>query len=124
MGNPVIKKYTKGKFLGKGGFARCYEITNQESKQIFAAKIIPKASLKKARHRQKLLSEIKIHRSLNHKNIVKFEHVFEDSQNVYILLELCTNQTLNDLCKRRKRLSEFEAQYYIFQICGSLKYLH
>jgi len=32
MGNPVIKKYSKGKFLGKGGFARCYEFTNQESK--------------------------------------------------------------------------------------------
>ena len=26
------------------------------------------------------------------------------------------NQTLKDLCKRRKRLSEFETQYYIFQI--------
>lgn len=66
MGNPVIKRYAKGKFLGKGGFARCYEFTNQETKQLFAAKIIPKASLRKTRHRQKLLSEIKIHRSLNH----------------------------------------------------------
>lgn len=28
MGNPVIKRYAKGKFLGKGGFARCYEFTN------------------------------------------------------------------------------------------------
>lgn len=51
LGNPVIKKYAKGKFLGKGGFARCYEFTNQENKKIFAAKIIPKASLRKARHR-------------------------------------------------------------------------
>ena len=123
MGDPVIKKYAKGKFLGKGGFAKCYEFTNLENNQVLAAKIIPKASLKKSRHRQKLLSEIKIHRSLNHPNIVKFEHVFEDSVNVYILLEMCTNQTLNDLCKRRKRLSEFEAQYYIFQIVNSLKYL-
>lgn len=32
MGNPVIKRYIKGKFLGKGGFARCYEFTNQETK--------------------------------------------------------------------------------------------
>ena len=31
MGNPVIKKYTKGKYLGKGGFARCYELTNIET---------------------------------------------------------------------------------------------
>ena len=123
MGDPLIKKYTKGKFLGKGGFAKCYEFTNMENNKVMAAKIIPKATLKKSRHRQKLLSEIKIHRGLSHPNIVKFEHVFEDNENVYILLEMCTNQTLNDLCKRRKRLTEFEAQYYMYQIVNSLKYL-
>jgi len=44
---------------------------------------------------------------------VQFEHVFEDHENVYILLELCSNQvpcgatqTLNELIKRRKRLTE------------------
>jgi polo-like kinase 1 len=37
------------------------------------------------------MTEIKIHRSLNNTNIVKFEHVFEDSENVYILLEMCAN---------------------------------
>ena len=25
-GEVIIKKYIKGKFLGKGGFAKCYEI--------------------------------------------------------------------------------------------------
>lgn len=123
MGDAIVKKYTKGKFLGKGGFAKCYEFTNMENNKVMAAKIIPKSTLKKSRHRQKLLSEIKIHRGLTHPNVVKFEHVFEDNENVYILLEMCTNQTLNDLCKRRKRLTEFEAQYYIYQIVGALKYL-
>lgn len=40
--------------------------------------------------------------------IVQFEYVFEDDQNVYILLEICKNQTLNELLKRRKRLTETE----------------
>lgn len=123
MGESVVKKYSKGKFLGKGGFAKCYEFTSVDNGKAMAAKIIPKSTLKKARHRQKLLSEIKIHRSLNHPHIVKFEHVFEDVDNVYILLEMCTNQTLNDLCKRRKRLTEFEARYYLYQIISALKYL-
>jgi polo-like kinase 1 len=85
---------------------------------------VPKASLQKSRQRAKLLSEIKIHRSLNHTNIVKFEHVFEDGENVYILLELCANQTLNELIKRRRRLTDIEAQCYTNQIIGALKYLH
>lgn len=44
-----ITKYVKGKFLGKGGFAKCYEFTIFDTKQIVASKIIPKASLTKSR---------------------------------------------------------------------------
>merc|ERR1719240_2131265 len=124
LGEPVIKKYTRGKFLGKGGFAKCYEFTNLETKKITAAKIVPKATLQKSRQRAKLLSEIKIHRSIHHTNVVHFEHVFEDGENVYILLELCPNQSLNELIKRRRRLMEVEAQCYVVQIINGLKYLH
>jgi polo-like kinase 1 len=70
------------------------------------------------------MSEIRIHRSLHHPNVVGFEHFFEDNENVYILLELCHNQTLSELLKRRKRLSEIEVQCYVCQIISGLKYLH
>jgi hypothetical protein len=33
-GDICIKKYLKGKFLGKGGFAKCYEFQNLENKKI------------------------------------------------------------------------------------------
>jgi polo-like kinase 1 len=88
-GDICRKQYLKGKFLGKGGFAKCFEFTNLETKRVSAAKIIAKSSLTKSRAKQKLMSEIKIHRSLHHNNIVGFEHFFEDAENVYILLELC-----------------------------------
>jgi polo-like kinase 1 len=123
-GDFAVKKYARGKLLGKGGFAKCFEVTNLENKRVIAAKIIQKSSLTKTRARQKLISEIKIHKSLHQVNIVSFEHVFEDQENVYILLELCTNQTLNELLKRRKRLTELEVQCYLVQIIGALKYLH
>ena len=90
-GEVRITKHIKGRFLGKGGFAKCYEFTNVETKHQSAAKLITKSSLTKSRARQKLLSEIKIHRSLKHDHVVGFEHFFEDHDNVYILLELCTN---------------------------------
>lgn len=58
------------------------------------------------------MSEIKIHQSLHHRNIVEFRRNFEDHANVYIVLELCSNkvhslliQTLNDLLKRKRKLS-------------------
>jgi len=42
-GDIAIKRYQKGKLLGKGGFAKCYEVTNLETKKRLAAKIIPKS---------------------------------------------------------------------------------
>jgi polo-like kinase 1 len=41
----------RGKLLGKGGFAKCYEITNLDNKRVMAAKIIPKDTLQKNRAR-------------------------------------------------------------------------
>lgn len=38
----VTKRYSKGKFLGKGGFAKVYEFVEQETKRLFAAKVIQK----------------------------------------------------------------------------------
>ena len=63
------RQYFKGKFLGKGGFAKCYEFVQCDNKNVLAAKIIEKASLQRSRAKQKLMSEIKIHRSVKHANI-------------------------------------------------------
>lgn len=111
-GETTTRKWIKGGFLGKGGFAKVYELTDAESRKVYASKIIPKESLLKKRAKQKLISEIKIHKSVNHDYVVGFEHYFEDSKNVYILLELCPNQSMNELLKRRKRLHEIEVRYY------------
>lgn len=97
--------YVKGKLLGTGGFAKCYEAINSNDGKLLAAKVIPKKSINEKRQRYKLLIEIKIHKSLRHRHIVEFVDAFEDKENIYILLEYCRNYTLKDLAKRRKRLT-------------------
>ena len=99
-GEKITRSYLKGRCIGKGGFAKCYEVTNIASGRMLAAKIITKESIKKKRQKQKIDSEIRIHKSLKHPNVVRFEHVFEDQDNIYILLELCKNETLNEFLKR------------------------
>lgn len=68
------------------------------------------------------MSEIKIHKSLHHNQIVAFEHYFEDNEFVYILLELCKNVTLNELYHRRKTLSEIEVQCYLVQLIKGIQF--
>jgi polo-like kinase 1 len=69
-GTVKVINYQKGKFLGKGGFAKVYEFQREGDTEIVAGKVVEKESLKKSRARQKLMSEIKIHRSIRHENVV------------------------------------------------------
>jgi hypothetical protein len=52
--NNTVTRYIKGNFLGKGGFARCYELISEETKEVFAVKIIQKSSLIKQRSKLKV----------------------------------------------------------------------
>uniref|UniRef100_A0A7S4DIL4 Serine/threonine-protein kinase PLK n=1 Tax=Lotharella globosa TaxID=91324 RepID=A0A7S4DIL4_9EUKA len=119
-----VKRYKKGRLLGKGGFAHCYKITSYDSHRIYACKIIAKASLTKPSARSKLWNEIRLHRDLSHKHIVRFERFFEDDMNVYIVLELCHNQSLMEMVRRRRRLTDPEVKCYMWQLLLCLKYLH
>ena len=53
-GEVANKKYHRGKELGKGGFATCYELTDIEKNKLYAAKIVAKASLTKKRALEKV----------------------------------------------------------------------
>ncbi|KAI4483644.1 PREDICTED: serine/threonine-protein kinase polo [Polistes canadensis] len=118
------KSYLKGRFFGKGGFARCYEIRESKSHHVFAGKIVSKSIMTKSNQREKMTQEITIHQSLNHRNIVGFYGFFDDAQNIYIILELCRKRSMMELHKRRKALSECETRYYMKQILDGVHYLH
>ncbi|XP_014205549.1 serine/threonine-protein kinase polo [Copidosoma floridanum] len=120
----IGKTYLKGRFFGKGGFAKCYEIRDSETHDIFAGKIVPKSMMVKSSQREKMTQEIAIHRSLNHKHVVGFYGFFDDTYNVYIILELCRKRSMMELHKRRKSLTECETRYYMKQILDGVHYLH
>ncbi|XP_077601078.1 serine/threonine-protein kinase PLK2-like isoform X2 [Stigmatopora nigra] len=118
------KCYCRGKVLGKGGFAKCFELTDLSTSKVYAAKIIPHARVSKPHQREKIDREIELHRLLHHKHIVHFYHHFEDKENIYILLEYCSRKSLAHILKARKVLTEPEVRYYLRQIVSGLRYLH
>uniref|UniRef100_A0A3Q0R9S5 Protein kinase domain-containing protein n=1 Tax=Amphilophus citrinellus TaxID=61819 RepID=A0A3Q0R9S5_AMPCI len=112
------RSYSKGKLLGKGGLARCYEMTDLSSNKI------PQSRVSKPHQRDKITNEIELHRTLSHKHVVKFSHYFEDQENIYIFLELCSRKSLAHIWKARHTFTEPEVRYYLRQIISGLKYLH
>ncbi|KIK68787.1 hypothetical protein GYMLUDRAFT_154432 [Collybiopsis luxurians FD-317 M1] len=110
-------------FLGEGGFARVYEAEDPRGTRV-ACKVVSRSSLTTKKTKTKLYAEIRIHKSLSHPNIVAFQECFEGDDNVYMILELCTSGSLMDLLRRRKRLSEPEARFFLVQIIGACHYMH
>ncbi|PRP87793.1 putative protein kinase [Planoprotostelium fungivorum] len=119
-----VASYAKGRFLGKGGFARCYELRDLTTGKIHACKMVEKSSLAKPRALNKLKTEIRIHRAMEHPNVVKFNRYFEDDKYYYILLELCNHKSMMELLRKRKSLAECEVRYYMKQIVLAVKYMH
>ncbi|PAV87290.1 hypothetical protein WR25_15861 [Diploscapter pachys] len=117
-------RYVKGKFLGKGGFAHCYELRNMATAELVAGKIVSKTLLTKQYQRDKMAQEVSIHRNLRHENVVRLFSFFEDHKNVYITLELCARRSLMELHKRRKAVTDPEARYFTVQVCRAVEYLH
>lgn len=117
-------QYKRLHYLGKGGFAKCYEFQNTATGEIVAGKVVPKTLLTKQHQKEKMMQEIALHKTLTHKNVVMFKSSFQDSNFVYITLEICKKQSMMELHKRRGPLTEPEVRYYMKQIAEGMDYLH
>ncbi|KAF9479342.1 Pkinase-domain-containing protein [Pholiota conissans] len=116
-------QFSRVGFLGEGGFARVYEVKDVRGYRL-ACKVVTKSSLKTKKAKTKLYAEIKIHRSLEHPNIVNFQECFEDEDNVYMTLELCPSGSLMDMLRRRRRFTEPESRFFMVQLIGACHYMH
>lgn len=121
-GEKKTRQYRIGNKLGEGAFATCYEITDMEKNIKYACKLVVKASLGRTHSKQKLMNEIKVHRSLNNQYVCRIVHFFDDDDNIYIILELCAEGTLESLLKVRKRLHTLEVQFFTYHIAKTLQY--
>lgn len=126
---PVIQdktgslRYQRMSFLGEGGFARVYQVRDSRNNHL-ACKVVTKSSLKTKKAKTKLYAEIKIHKALDHCNIVRFVDCFEDEENVYMTLELCPNGSLMSMLHRRRVFTEPEARFFMIQLIGACHYMH
>ncbi|KAJ1860132.1 Cell cycle serine/threonine-protein kinase cdc5/MSD2 [Coemansia sp. RSA 2703] len=121
------EEYKIVSFLGKGAFGRCYEViklTKPDSKS-YACKILDKINFNSEKIRERVKYEVRVMRLLpKHESVVEFFDLFENTMQLYILMEKCTSKTLHDLLHQRKRLTEFEACYYMSQLAGGITALH
>lgn len=70
------------------------------------------------------LTKIRHLRELNHKNIIKFRGISENSRYHYIIMEWCPYGTLHDHIHSGRQLSSTILSDFAQQIASGMKYLH
>eukprot|EP01046_Picozoa_sp_COSAG06_P069252 COSAG06_NODE_18800_length_868_cov_1.063719_1_plen_101_part_10 len=74
-----VVRYERGKLLGKGGFATCYELRDTANDEVCAAKVVSKKGLSEALRTQ-LQEEISLHAlatdGAGHLNVLQFYSSF------------------------------------------------
>jgi len=117
-----IDAYDKGKKLGSGGFSIVYECHRKGSGEGFAVKVIAK---NQSEDELSLLQrEIDIMKKLQHNNIISLQEVFDEEDNIYLVLELVTGGELFDQIVSRGTYTEADAANIIRQILEAIAYMH
>jgi len=119
----VTDKYTIGKELGRGGFSIVKEGTPIAGGVKVAIKIIKKNDAGED-DLTLLQREIDIMSKLHHKNIIQLVEVFDDTDSIYLILELVTGGELFDQIVTRGSYSERDAAAICKQILEAVQYMH
>ncbi|XP_075121607.1 serine/threonine-protein kinase PLK4 [Leptodactylus fuscus] len=111
--------------LGKGSFACVYRAQSINTGIEVAIKMIDKKAMQRVGMVQRVRNEVEIHCQLKHPSILELYNYFEDSNYVYLILEMCHNGEMNRYLKNRKKpFSEKEARHFMEQIVKGMLYLH
>ncbi|KAM9709026.1 serine/threonine-protein kinase PLK4 [Menidia menidia] len=111
--------------LGKGSFACVYRAKSIRTGLEVAIKTIDKKAMQKAGMVQRVTNEVEIHCRLKHPSILELYNYFEDSNYVYLVLEMCHNGEMSRYLKEQKMsFSEDEARHFMHQIVKGMLYLH
>ncbi|XP_059651189.1 CDPK-related kinase 3-like [Cornus florida] len=122
-------KYELGKEVGRGHFGHtCYAKGRKGDlrDQPVAVKIISKSKMTTAISIEDVRREVKILKALSgHKHLVKFYDACEDTNNVYIVMELCEGGELLDrILSRGGRYTEDDAKLIVVQILSVVAFCH
>ena len=117
----VNKKNKKKNHLGSGSFSQVKLIYHRKNPlKYYAMKELRKGTKVETDY---IIREIRLHKDLNHPNIIKFEDFLETKDKVFIFLEYAKNGDLFKYVKTHT-LKKPQLLKLFYQTCLAIKYIH
>eukprot|EP00164_Ancoracysta_twista_P002827 GFYU01003762.1.p1 GENE.GFYU01003762.1~~GFYU01003762.1.p1 ORF type:complete len:320 (-),score=79.82 GFYU01003762.1:602-1561(-) len=110
--------------LGTGTFGRVRLVKHKQSSQFHALKILKKKEVMRLKQVEHTINEKRILERLDHPFIVKLYGTFQDSKNIYMVLEYVIGGELFSYLRRANRFTAEATKFYAAQIVLATEYMH
>lgn len=124
--NNNIYKYEIKSKIGGGSFAKVYHGFNKEKNLDVAVKYIDLTIIKDDKSKNYMFQEVEIMKCLNHPNIVQLYESYIINNQIYLIMEYCSEGDLAKYLKNQpnNRINEIQARNFIHQLIDGIGYLH
>lgn len=117
----VEAKYRFERVIGEGSSATVHLVFDKDTGKGFACKVIHKSKMNDS---ASLLTEIKIMKQVNHRNVVSLVEIFESPICHWMIMELTNCGGLREILSTQGHLSEMECCRLVKQLLEGIHYLH
>ena len=119
IGNYLIKKT-----LGQGTFGKVKLGIYLPTGEKVAIKILEKDRIIEKDDEIRVKREFNMLALLNHPNVILVAEIFESRDNYYSVMEYCEGGELFNYIVKYRRLDDWEAAFFYFQLINGLEYIH
>ena len=121
----IDDKYFILEKISKNPVSTNYKIQNKKNPSTFKTmKVITKSTFGENDEDKKIIEEIEILKGLKHENVIEIEQCYLDEKFFYIISEFSDYGNLKDQFGIKKKYSENQTKYIIFQLLKAIKYLN
>ena len=110
--------------IGRGGFGKVWIVLYKKTKKIFAMKKMSKCKIIDKRSEKSIKAERDLLSIMNHPFIINMHFSFQDTDYLYIAMDLLTGGDLRYQIFKHKIFYEDQTKFFISCIILSLEYIH
>lgn len=110
--------------IGKGGFGRVWKVQVRRSKRVLALKEMNKGRVLLKHCVASVMNEIKLLARLKHGFLVNIHGAFQDSENLYLVMDYLEGGDLRGYLDVCRGFSEGKSRFFVACVLLALEYLH
>lgn len=119
-----LSDFTILRTLGTGSFGRVHLAQSNHNRRFYAIKVLNKERVVKTKQTEHTNNETRMLKDVQHPFIINLWGSFQDTGNLYMVMDFVPGGELFALLRRSKRFPNAVAKFYAAEVAVALNYLH